>query len=241
MSSKKTAPSLDVLVVGAHPDDAELMAGGTIAKLARRGRSVGILDVTAGETGTRGSPSVREREAVRAAAILGATLRTNLGLPDGYLDPCAEPTRRALVEAIRALRPRLVITHHEASRHPDHRALVTLVDDACFLAGLARWRARGAAWKPSALLFATAYVDARPAFLVDVSETFELKARAVAAHRSQVAGARRLGDVPDSGRPLLETIRCLDAANGALISRRYAEPFALKAHVPIDDPVGVLS
>lgn len=227
-ASKDSDHGLDLLVIGAHPDDAELVAGGTIAKATKGGRRVGILDATRGETGTRGTAAGRAREAERAARILGVALRENLGLRDGYLS-VEDDARRALVERIRALRPRVVIAPHWESRHPDHRALSSLVRDACFLAGLSRWRADGSPWRPSRVLYAVAYLDVRPTFYVDVSDEFDVKLRAIQAHRSQVAGARRLGDIPETGRPLLETIRVFGAYYGALIRTKFAEPF-LGAH-----------
>ncbi len=228
------ARGFDLLVFGAHPDDAELVAGGTMSKMARRGCRVCIVDATAGEAGTRGTPAIRAREAARAARILGVARRENLGLPDGHLES-NEPSRRVVVEAIRRLRPRIIVAPHETSRHPDHRALARLVHDAVFLAGLRRWRAAGDPWKPAVVASAVAYLDVAPAFLIDVSRDFARKLRSLRAYRTQVAGARRLGDVPATGRPLLETIAVFHGFYGAQIGRKFAEPFWLPKGIELED------
>jgi bacillithiol biosynthesis deacetylase BshB1 len=215
-----------MLVVGAHPDDAELVAGGAIARLARAGLRVGIVDATRGEAGTRGDAATRAREADRAARILGVSVRTNLGLRDGHLE-ANEVTRRAVVEQIRALRPRIVIGPHAESRHPDHRVLSTVVRDACFLAGLRRWRASGAPWKPASVLSACAYLDVEPSLTVDISQVFRVKLSAIRAHRSQVAGARHLGDIPWTGRPLMDVIAIFHGYYGTRVGARFGEPFSI--------------
>ncbi len=244
LSSKKTkvrgrTPDLDLLVFGAHPDDAELVAGGTIAKMARRGWRVGIVDATAGETGTRGTADRRARESTRAARILGVAVRENLHLPDGHL-ASNESVRRAVVESIRRLKPRVIVAPHGESRHPDHGVLATVVRDATFLAGLRRWKAVGEPWKPEVLIQAVAFLDVRPSFLIDISAEFETKVRSIRAHRSQVEGARQLGDVPRTGRPLIESIRAIHAYYGSMIDRLYAEPFVTAGGVELDDLMDVV-
>jgi bacillithiol biosynthesis deacetylase BshB1 len=240
--SRKKTPSggLHLVVFGAHPDDAELVAGGSLAKMARLGYRVGIVDATRGEAGSRGTPAARAREAARAARILGVAVRENLGLPDAHLE-VNEEARRAVTTAIRRLRPEIVVVPYEESRHPDHRALFTLVRDAFFLAALRRWRADGAPWTPRHLLYALAYQrDLQPGFLVDISDVFHLKERAIRTFASQLAGARSLGDIRSSDRPLLETIRVIHGYYGWLIGRRFAEPFLMANESTSVQPASLL-
>ncbi len=234
MSTQKSSYDIDLLAFGAHPDDVELTAGGTLAKAVRQGYAVGIVDATRGELGTRGSATVRAREAARAAKMLGARVRENLGLPDGHLSAASDGLKR-VVEALRALRPRVVIAPYWESRHPDHRALAFLVRDAVFLAGVKHWPARGAAARPAKLIYALAYSDAAPSFYVDVSLDFSKKLRAIRTYRSQVFGRDRLGDIFPSGRPLMDAIRVIHAGYGATAQVEYAEPFWMREAMRVDD------
>ncbi|MFN0152590.1 MAG: bacillithiol biosynthesis deacetylase BshB1 [bacterium] len=234
MSTRKSSYGIDLLAFGAHPDDVELTAGGTLAKAVRQGYAVGIVDATRGELGTRGSVAVRAREAARAARSLGVRVRENLGLPDGHLSAAPDGLKR-VVEVLRTLRPRVVIAPYWESRHPDHRALSNLVRDACFFAGVKRWPARGLAARPAKLIFAIAYTGAAPSFYVDVSRDFSRKLNAIRAYRSQVVGQDRLGDVFPSGRPLLNAITVIHAGYGASAQVEYAEPFWMREAMRVDD------
>jgi len=184
-------PPLDCLAIGAHPDDAELLAGGTLALALRHGRRVGILDLTRGEAGTRGTPRTRAREAAAAAAALGLTVRQTLDLGDGRLDS-SEARRRALVAALRRLRPRLVITHWPDERNPDHKAAHELVRDAVFLANVGGYAAPEKTplprWHIEAVAFGLGYPrqpDPRADWVVDVSETFQTKLAALRCYATQ--------------------------------------------------------
>jgi len=223
-----------VLAFGAHPDDVELTAGGTLAKAVRQGYSVGIIDATRGEMGTRGTVETRAREAARAAKILGARLRENLALPDGSLSTARDAPRR-IVEVLRDLRPRVVIAPYWESRHPDHRALALLVRDAFFFAGVKNWPARGRAGRPGKLIFTLAYCEACPTFYVDVSRDFQVKLRSIRAYGSQVSGQDRLGDVFSTGRSLIDTITAIHSAYGAAAQAKYAEPYWMREAVCFDD------
>ena len=145
---------LEVLAVFAHPDDAELLVGGSLIRGVDRGERVGILDLTQGEKGTRGSAEIREREAQEAADLLGVTLRRNAGLPDSGLDTSNESKIR-LAGLIRELRPRVVVTHWLEGRHPDHYAAARLVRDASYLAGLKNLDAPGEAFRPTKIVHAS--------------------------------------------------------------------------------------
>jgi N-acetylglucosamine malate deacetylase 1 len=218
---------LDVLAVFAHPDDAELLCGGALAAGVDQGERVGILDLTRGESGSRGSPEIRAREAAAAAEILGVELRRNVGLPDGCLEDSHE-ARRIVAGHLRALRPRVVVTHWREGRHPDHRAASALVAAAVFLAGLRKLDAEGEPFRPTKLVFATAFREDAPppSLVVDVSAVVERKMAALACYRSQFEGNAGAGEVyPAGDRPLFEQIRAHLAVEGGRIRARAGEPF----------------
>ncbi len=218
---------LDVLGVFAHPDDAELLCGGALAKSADAGERVGVVDLTRGELGTRGTPAIRAREAERAAEILGLAERRNAGLPDGHLQNTLE-ARRVLAELIRELRPRVVITHWREGRHPDHRVAAQLAHDACFLAGLTNFDAAGTRHRPSKLVHATAFREdaGQPTFVVDISAQMSRKLEALAAYESQFQGLTQAGEVFPGGERLLpDQITALCATYGSLIRAAFGEPF----------------
>ena len=178
----------DILAVGAHPDDVELVMGGTVAGETARGRRVALLDLTRGECGSRGTPETRIEEARAAARILGAAHRETLELPDAGLQPVPEQ-RDTVLAVVRRLRPRVVLTQHWDQRHPDHAAASRIVYEACFFAGLRNYRPDlGAAWRPRKLAYAvtmTEVTDIRPSFVVDITPVWETKLQAIAAYQSQ--------------------------------------------------------
>jgi len=221
-----TAP-LDVLAVMAHPDDAELLCGGALAKGADAGERVGIVDLTAGEMGSQGTPQLREREAAASAAVLGVGVRRCAGLPDSRLVN-DEATRLAVVALLRELRPRVVVTHWKVGRHRDHRITSELVRDACFLSALRKLDAPGEPFRPLKLVYATAFREDAdpPSFVVDITSQIERKLLAVAAYESQFEGKTQAGEVfPGGDRPLLEQIRAQCAHYGSRIRAEYGEPF----------------
>ena len=171
----------DLLAIFSHPDDAELLCGGTIAVSVDLGHSVGLVDLTRGELGSKGTPEIRAEEAKRAAEVLGVSSRECLGLPDGRLTN-NDATRRAVVEAIRRHRPRVVLTHYLVGRHPDHRAASELVRDACFLSGLKNYPADGDRFRPEKVAFVLSYREdvVKPTFIVDTTNGFERKLQAMA-------------------------------------------------------------
>src|SRR5580693_9829500 len=155
---------LDLLAIAAHPDDVELTCGGTLLKAAEQGYKTGILDLTAGEMGTRGTPETRLKEAAKAARILRVAHRENLRLPDAYLEVTKE-TKLAVAQRIRALKPHTVILPYWEGRHPDHYTAARLGYEGCFLAGLKRLDLEGEAHRPFKVLYATAYDrTVRPSF-----------------------------------------------------------------------------
>lgn len=220
--------SVDVLAVFAHPDDAELLVGGTLAASVDRGETVGILDLTAGETGSRGTPEIRAQEAQEAARVLGVSFRENAGLPDGGLANTL-PMRREVASLIRRFRPRVVVTHWLEGRHPDHREAAALVVDASFLAGLRNApEVDGEPHRPFKIIHALAFRERapEPTFLVDVSAQMDRRLEAMRRFRSQWEGATGAGELfPGGDRPLEEQVRAQLAHYGSLIRVPYAEPF----------------
>jgi bacillithiol biosynthesis deacetylase BshB1 len=173
-----------VVAFGAHPDDVDLYAGGLVAGLVRRGAAVTIVDLTRGELGTRGNAGTRAKEAAEAARILGAT-RENLGLPDGALAGTDPDQTRAVVEAMRRHRPRLVLAPWPDDPHPDHPEACRLVRRAWFLARVKRFAAAGEAGRPGAILYYEQKTPFEPQIVVDVSADMEKKRAAVAAFATQ--------------------------------------------------------
>jgi len=229
---------VDLLAIAAHPDDAELTCGGTLAMAVRQGHRVGILDLVAGETGTSGSAALRAREAARAATALGVHQRANAGLRDAHLHNTDE-TRRTVVAWLRRFRPRTVILPFPVGRHPDHRIASELARDACYLAGLKRYDAGGRAHRPHKILYALAYREdpVKPTFVVDIGRTFAAKMRAIHCYKSQFDGAAAAGEIFPTGQHLYDLIETQSAHYGSLIRARYGEPFFTQETVRVEDVV----
>jgi bacillithiol biosynthesis deacetylase BshB1 len=219
--------TLDLLAIGPHRDDVELTCGGTLIKAVDDGKRVGILDLTQGEMGTRGSAELRAQEAETARALMGVQVRENLGLPDAGITN-DEDTRAALVHVIRRLRPRVVIAPAPRGRHPDHRRTTELVRDACFLAGLRKYAVgEHEAFRPFKLLHVITYREdyTKPTFVVDISAQFERKLDAIRVYGSQFDGLTQAGEVYPNGEPLYDIVRHHAAHYGSLIRAQYGEPF----------------
>jgi len=231
---------LDLLAIAAHPDDAELTCGGTLAKAVRQGYRVGILDLVSGEAGTRGSAARRAEEAAAAAKALGVHVRANAGLPDAHLHNTDE-TRRRVVTLLRRFRPRTVILPFPVGRHPDHRVASELGRDACFLAGLQKYDAPGKAHRPHKLLFALAYREdpVKPTFVVDISTAMAAKMKAIRCYKSQFDGAKNAGEIFPTGQHLYELIETQSAHYGSLIRTRFGEPYFTHETVRLDDVVAL--
>jgi len=231
---------VDLLAIAAHRDDVELTCAGTLLRAREAGYSTAILDLTAGESGTRGSAELRAAEAARAAEVLGVAERRNAGLPDAYLQNTDE-TRRVVVELIRHFAPRTVILPFPVGRHPDHRIASELGRDACFLAGLARYNAAGAPHRPHKILYALAYREdpVKPTFVVDISPQFERKMQAIRCYASQFDGAKNAGEIFPTGQDLYGLVETQNAHYGSLIRTRYGEPFFTHETVRIDDVVAL--
>lgn len=230
--------TVDVLAIAPHPDDAELICGGTLARCARQGYLTGILDLTAGEMASRGTPQLRAEEAAEAARILGVSVRETLGLPDSGLTN-TPGTRRDVALVLRRLRPKIVLAPAPApfGRHPDHRIAAELVRDAVFVAGLTKLDSDSEPHRPRHVLHAITFREdyLKPSFVVDITDAMDVKLAAIAAYRSQFAGVTQAGEVYPNGEPLADIIRHQSAHYGSLIRVRYGEPFFLTEAIPVDD------
>ena len=229
---------LDLLAIAAHPDDVELTCGGTLLKMAQRGYKTGILDLTAGEMGTRGTPETRAKEAARAAKLLSVKWRERLGVPDSDVQPSRQHKLR-LAAVIRQVRPKTVILPYWEARHPDHYHASTLGYEACFLAGLKQLPVEGEPYRPFKILYSTAYALVRPTLVVDITEQFEKRRKAILAYRSQFR--------PKPGAPSSKVYLAIDRLEdemaqlarhyGQMIGVRYGEPFLTKELMMVDDVV----
>jgi len=235
------APSLDILAVAPHPDDAELLCGGALTRSTALGRTVGILDLTRGETATRGTPELRAEEAERAAKILGVGIRLNAGLPDAGLHNTDE-SRGRLVAILRRLKPRVVILPFLTGRHPDHRVAAELGRDACFLSGLGNYgdaELRSMApHRPTKVVHALAYREdpVKPTFVVGLTEEeFSRKLEAIRCYISQFDGATKAGELFPTGQPLLDLVGAQARHYGSLVRRPYGEPFWTAETMQVDD------
>ena len=227
---------VDVLAIAAHPDDMELICGGTLIRAHMLGHSTGILDLAAGEMASRGTPELRAKEAAKAAKVMGVSVRENLGFPDGGIQNTPE-TRAKVAVVIRRLQPKIVITHSLHGRHPDHPIVAQLVRDACFVAGLKKIEPKIPAHRPLKVLHALSFREdnVKPTFVVDVSDAFEKKLEAIGCYESQFGDAVQAGEVYPNGEPLRDLIRHHAAHYGSLIRCRYGEPFYTTETMRVDD------
>lgn len=220
--------SFDLLVFGPHPDDLEIGMGGTIARHARQGHAVALVDLTAGEMGSNGTPDVRMQESEAARVVLGARVRENLRWADRRIGKDPAHLEQA-VAVIRAYRPRTIALPYWSDRHPDHVAASEVLSEAAFNAGLRRYPGGGEAWKADWLCYYFINDSATPSFVIDVSDDYETKRRALDCHTSQFRP-------PDSGTaatrlntPLFrQLIESRDAQFGALSGCRWAEGFVVR-------------
>jgi N-acetylglucosamine malate deacetylase 1 len=230
---------IDILAIAAHRDDVEQTCGGTLLAMNARGWATGILDLTQGESGTRGTAADREAEANAAARILKVAHREALDLPDGNVENTLA-NRLKLAAVIRRLRPRVVILPYWQGRHPDHYTSATLGYEACFVSGLAKVATPGESHpphRPYKILYASLYADVRPSFVVDITPFAEQRLQALLAYRSQY-GAQTEGTglfVPEE--EIRERTFATARHYGLLAGVRYAEPFVQKEVGLVDDIV----
>lgn len=228
---------VDVLAIAAHPDDVEMTCAGTLVKLKAAGRRFGIVDLTRGEMGTRGSDAIRREEAARAAEILGADFRETLDFGDGGLNGSREQ-ELALMDVIRREKPRLVLTSFPEDRHPDHARAGRLATDAAFYAGLRKIETAHPAHRPQqTIYFSTGYLH-EPDFVVDVTATMETRRAAIRAFTSQFHQEEsREPQTVISQRQFLEVLEGRARHFGFLIGVEFGEGFLSKRPPRIDDPI----
>jgi len=250
------ASSLDILAIAAHRDDVEQTCGGTLLKMAQRGQRTGVLDLTQGEMGTRGSAEDRAREAVDAATILGIGWRRALDIPDGRVENTWE-NRLKVAGVIRETRPRVVILPYWKGRHPDHYTTSVLGYEACFLAGLAKLALnsqpsaisqtnpvaqKGEAFaphRPFKIIYATLYYDVRPTFVVDVSPQFEQKFASILAYKSQFSDQEAGKELFPAQAEIRARVDAMARYYGMLGGVTYAEPFLQKEVGLVEDLLAV--
>jgi len=260
-SSAVESKALDVLAIAAHRDDVEQTCGGTLLKMAGRGSRIGILDLTRGEMGTRGSAEDREREAAEAARILRASWRGALDIPDGRVENTWE-NKLKVARVVREQRPRVVILPYWKGRHPDHYTTSTLGYEACFLAGLSKLViGRQASFADSAasgspggdaprstspddslpphrpfkIIYATLYYDVRPTFVVDITEQFEARLQSLMAYKTQFSDQEAGKDLFPAHKEIRNRIEAMARFYGMLGGVEYAEPFLQKEVGLVDD------
>ena len=244
---------LDLLAIAAHRDDVEQTCGGTLLKMAQHGYRTGILDLTQGEMGTRGTADDRAREAADAARILKVSFRQALDIPDGRVENSWE-NRLKVATIIRQQRPRVVILPYWQGRHPDHYTCSTLGYEACFLSGLAKlqispesansganagpdWTARP--HRPFKIVYATLYYDLRPSFVVDITDQFEARLQSIYAYKSQFTDQEAgKGDFPATAE-IRDRVATMARFYGMLAGVKYAEPFLQKEVGLVDDLTAV--
>ncbi len=232
--------TLDLLAIAAHPDDVELTCGGTLLKSHALGYKTGILDLTAGEMGTRGTPEIRAKEAGAAAKILKVSWRGTINVPDSDVQPSRQH-KLSLARVIRELRPRTVILPYWEARHPDHYHASTLGYEGCFLAGLKQLALEGEPYRPFKILYCTSFEGMPPTFIVDITKQYDTRRRAILAYRSQFRPAKSERrqrvflaiDERDNRMALLAR------HYGALIGVKYGEPFLQKEPMQVEDVVNL--
>jgi bacillithiol biosynthesis deacetylase BshB1 len=226
---------VDILAIAAHPDDIEITCAGTVIKMAEAGYRVGVLDLTAGESGTRGSATLREKEARRAAEVLGVVHREHLNIPDAAVENNRE-NKLMVAQKIRNFKPHTVILPYWKGRHPDHYTTGHLGYEACFLAGLAKMPLAGKPHRPFKVIYASQYVPTlRPSFVVDITAQFAKKLKAISCFTSQFSPAKDFQNLFPS-RTEINARMGTDASHfGHMIGVRYGEPFIMREMAAIDD------
>jgi len=230
---------LDILVFGAHPDDAELGAGGTIAKEIANGKKVGIVDLTRGELGTRGSAALRDKEAAAAGEILGVSVRENLKFLDGFFVN-DEAHQLEVIKMIRKYQPEIVLCNAIDDRHIDHGKGSKLVSDSCFLSGLIKIETtlsseKQEPWRPKLVYHYIQWKNLVPDFVVDISGYMDAKTKAILAYESQFHNPdSKEPETPISSKTFIESVRYRAQDLGRLIGKDYAEGFTVERLIAID-------
>ena len=234
-ADRSTQPeAIDVLAIAAHRDDVEQTCGGTLLRMASRGLRTGILDLTQGEAGTRGSSAERAQEATEAARLLGVSFREALDLPDGAIENSFD-NRIKIARVLRWLRPRVVILPYWQGRHPDHATTGSLGYDACFVSGLSKVDTGAPPHRPFKIVYASLYADVRPAFIVDITPFIEQRHTALMAYRSQYANQSAGSALFVPEEEIRERTFAEARHYGLLAGVRYGEPFVQREVGLVDD------
>lgn len=229
---------VDILALAAHRDDVEQTCGGTLVKMAERGYSTGILDLTQGEMGTRGSREDRAREAAEAARILKVSWRNALDIPDGRVENTWD-NRLKVARVLREQRPRVLILPYWEGRHPDHYTASTLGYEAAFLSGLSKLPVEGSAHRPFKIIYASLYRDVRPTFVVDISDQFETRFASLMAYKTQFSDQEAGSGIFPAQKEIRERVESMARFYGMLAGVTYAEPFVQKEMALVDDVMAV--
>jgi bacillithiol biosynthesis deacetylase BshB1 len=229
---------LDVLAIAAHPDDVEQTCGGTLIRSAEQGYRTGVLDLTAGDMGSRGTPDLRIQESKAAAQDLLLVWRENLRWPDARLENTT-PARMTLAGVIRRLRPRTVILPYWTGRHPDHYRASEIGYEACFLAGLKKLEEDTPPHRPFKILYSSLYAAVTPSFVVDISRQFERRMASLFKYVSQYGDSADASPLFPSQREVEERIAAIARFYGNLIGAKYGEPFIVKECIQTDDVVNM--
>src|SRR5271154_1919746 len=225
---------LDVLAIAAHPDDVEQTCGGTLIRMAGQGYRTGVLDLTAGDMGSRGTPEIRLKEAEAAGSQMLLAWRGNLRLPDARLENTIT-VRMTLSAEIRNLRPRVVILPYWEARHPDHYRASEIGFEACFLAGLKKLDEQTPPHRPQKILYSSLYANVTPSFVVDISAQFERRMDALFCYESQYGDAAEGSELFPKQQEIRERLAAIARFYGNLIGVKYGEPFVIKETMRVDD------
>ena len=232
---------LDVIAFGAHPDDVEIGCGGTIIKLEALGYTTGVVALTRGEMGTRGSAEIRAREFAAAARVLGVSVHKTLDMPDGRVEPNWE-NKVKVIREIRAHQPRVVFAPYWVARHPDHEAASRIVRESSYLSGLKKLDTGQEAHRPFKVLFYQSRFEFSPSFVSDISSSHEKKLEAIRCYESQFFSPDKTEHGTDEtliSRPdFIERIETRDRQYGTYVGVEFGEPFLAREALRIDDPVG---
>ncbi len=229
---------LDILALAAHRDDVEQTCAGTLLKMAERGYRTGILDLTQGEMGTRGTAKDRAREAADAARILKVSWRHALDIPDGRVENTWE-NRLKVVRVLREQRPRVLILPYWEGRHPDHYTASILGYEAAFISGLGKLPQEGSAHRPVKIIYASLYRDVRPTFVVDITDQFETRFAALMAYKSQFTDQDAGSGIFPAQKEIRARVESLARYYGMLGGVTYAEPFVQKEVGLVDDVMAI--
>lgn len=229
---------VDLLAIAAHPDDVEQTCGGTLLRMAEAGYATGIIDLTAGDMGTRGSPEIRLAESSAAAKILNVSHRENLHFPDARLENSLAG-RMTLAQRLRELRPRTVILPYWEGRHPDHYRASELGYEACFLAGLKKIDAYTEPHRSDKIVYSSLYANVTPSFVVDVTRWFDRRMESLLAYRSQYGEVRDGAHLFPQESEIRDRLAAIARFYGNLIGVKYGEPFVVKETMRVDDIVSL--